>query len=193
MSKENVIIIHGCPSVKEHLIDIRKDNAKHWIPWVRMELEKLDLSVSTPLMPTPWNRNYADWKKEFEKELVNENTVLVGHSCGCTFLIRWLGETKKKIRKIILVAPSILPNENNKKKDYTEWYDFKIDYSISKRVGDIVIFVSDNDESKIIRSAKLVHKELGGKLIELKGMGHFTFDDLGSQEFPELLKEIINK
>jgi predicted alpha/beta hydrolase family esterase len=193
MSKGNIIIIHGCPSRREHLIDIRKDNAKHWIPWVRMELEKLDLSVSTPLMPTPWDRNYLDWKKEFEKELVNENTVLVGHSCGCTFLIRWLGETKKKIRKIILVAPSILPNENNKKRDYTEWYDFKIDHSISKRVGDIVIFVSDNDESKIIRSAESVHKELGGKLIELKGKGHFTFGDLGSREFPELLKEIINK
>lgn len=30
-----------------------------------------------------------------------------------------------------------------------------------------------------------------GKIIELKGRGHYTFGDMGTEEFPELLEEII--
>jgi len=189
MGKNNFVIVHGCPSKKEHLIDIRKDNAKHWIPWMRKEIEKRGFIVSTPLMPTPWDRNYPDWKKEFEKELVDENTVLIGHSCSCCFLIRWLGETKKEVAKIILVAPSLL--QNQRKGYYPEWYNFQIDSSIKKRVGDIVIFVSDNDSQKIIKSSEIAHEELGCRVIKLKGKGHFTFNDLGGQEFPELLEEAL--
>jgi hypothetical protein len=36
-----------------------------------------------------------------------------------------------------------------------------------------------------------VHEKLGGKLINIKGKGHFTFDDMGTEEFPELLEEIL--
>ena len=31
---------------------------------------------------------------------------------------------------------------------------------------------------------------LGGKIIELNNHGHYTLDDMGTNEFPELLKEI---
>jgi len=48
-------------------------------------------------MPDPWEPIYEKYKEEFEKYSVNETTVLIGHSCGCAFLVHWLGEKKKKV------------------------------------------------------------------------------------------------
>ena len=33
-------------------------------------------------------------------ESLNEESVLVGHSSGCAFLVRWIGETKVKVKKV---------------------------------------------------------------------------------------------
>jgi hypothetical protein len=37
----------------------------------------------------------------------------------------------------------------------------------------------------------MIHDVLGGKVIELKGRGHYTFNDMGTAEFPELLQEVV--
>lgn len=50
---------------------------------------------------------------------------------------------------------------------------------------------ADNEEENGKKSLSIFHKALGGKIIELKGMGHFCFEDMETYEFPELLKEII--
>lgn len=187
----NCIIIHGCPSKKEDLIDIRKEDAKHWIPWIRKELMSREIKTETPLMSEPWKRDYNKWKVEFEKNNINENTILIGHSCGGGFLVRWLGETKRKIKKLILVAPWKIADKNDELKK--KFYNFEIDSSIKDRVSEIVMFTSDNESDDGKKSLKLYYDVLGGKVIELKNKGHFNFDDLGGQEFPELMNEIIEK
>ena len=53
------------------------------------------------------------------------------------------------------------------------------------------MFTSNNEEEDGKKSLKIFQKELGGKIIELKNKGHYAFEDMGSEEFPELLKEII--
>jgi len=53
-------------------------------------------------MPDPWAPDCEKYKAEFKKYEVEENDILVGHSCGSAFLVRWLGETKKRINKLIL-------------------------------------------------------------------------------------------
>ena len=103
---KNCIILHGCT-------DDEKDNPTgHWISWVKKELENKNIQTIVPLMPEPWNADYYKWKKEFDKLNVNEETILIGHSCGAAFLIRWLGDTKRKIKKLILVAPWVLPDKS---------------------------------------------------------------------------------
>src|SRR3989344_9405571 len=97
----NVIIIHGCPSNNEKAIDPEKRTYdKHWIPWIKKELEKRGFSVSAPLMPTPWEPHYSEWKKEFDKLNINKDSILIGHSCGGGFLVRYLGDTKNKVKKL---------------------------------------------------------------------------------------------
>ena len=189
----NVIIIHGSnykDNEKMKMSGFVSQEKRHWLLWIKDNLEKIGVSVYTPLMPENWNPKYENWKKEFEKIKVNENSILVGTSAGAAFLVRWLGETKKMVRKLILVASV------SGKEKCNEWLsemgNFEIDSGIRKRVGEVVVFVSDNDKKERLESARVYADKLDGKLIELKGRGHFIEKHMGTKEFPELLEEIKN-
>ncbi len=188
--KENCIIIHGCPSnIEKAMNPETRTYDKHWIPWLKRNLIAAGIETETPLMPDPWEPNYQKFKSEFEKHEVGENTILVGHSCGSAFLVRWLGETKRKIFKLILVAPWKIPDKDDKFRK--EFYTYPIDESIKLRVREIVMFTADDEEDEGKESLKIFHQALGGEIIELKGHGHYTLGDMGIEEFPELLEKII--
>lgn len=182
----NCIIIHGCP-------DDDKDPTydKHWIPWTKQELIKKGILAETPLMPEPWKPKYEAFKEEFEKRNINENTILVGHSCGAAFLVRWLGETKAKVAKLILVAPWKINEERDAYKD--AFYSYEIDKTIPNRVSKIVMFTADNEYEEGKKSLEIFHRAIGGKIIEIKGYRHYTQRSMGTEEFPELVKEITEK
>ena len=186
----NVVIVHGCPGDEEKSLNPEtRTYDKHWIPWIRKNLKESEIAVEVPMMPVPWKARYDDWKKEFDKKVdVNENSVLIGHSCGCSFLVRWLREAKKKVKKLILVAPWKIAESGGAEKGF---YDYEIDKDIGKRVGNIVIFSSDDEEEDGKKSAVIFRDALGCKIVELKEHGHFTQGDMGTEEFPELLDEII--
>lgn len=187
--KLNCIVIHGCPSnIEKAMNPETRTYDKHWIPWIKKELTSRGIETKTPLMPTPWNPEYNKFKKEFEKNKVNENTILIGHSCGCAFLVRWLVDTKQKILKLILVAPAKITGKEDRK----DFYEFQIDKAIKKRIKEIVMFIADDEEERHRKSLQIYHKALGGKVIELKGHGHYTLDDMETEEFPELLKAVLN-
>jgi len=187
----NCIVIHGCPSIKEEVMSPEtRTYDKHWIPWIKNELLARNIQTETPSMPNPWAPDYESFKKEFEKCPISESTILIGHSCGCAFLVRWLGESKQKIHKLILVAPWKIPNEeDNFKKAF---YEYPVDESIPSRVKEIIMFTSDNEEEDGKKSLEIFHKALGGKIINLKGAGHYTFEDMKTEVFPELLAEITH-
>ncbi len=189
--KKTVYIIHGCPSNAEKAMDAAtRTYDKHWIPWTKKELLARGIKTETPLMPNPWEPVYQAFKNEFEKNSVSEKDILVGHSCGTTFLIRWLGDTKKKVSKLILVSPWKITDKDTK--DRKEFYEHPIDETIRARVGEIVIFTADNERADGKKSVKIIHDVLGGKIIELKGRGHYTMGDMGTEEFPELIAEIVS-
>ncbi len=184
------IIIHGCPSNAKTAMNFEtRTYDKHWIPWTKDELISRGIETEIPLMPTPWEPDYEKFKSEFEKYEVNEKTILVGHSCGCAFLVRWLGETKRKILKLILVAPWKIPDEGDKFKE--SFYIYPIDETIKDRVKEIVMFTADDERDEGRESLKIFHQVLGGQIIELKGHGHYTMGHMGTEEFPELLEVIL--
>lgn len=188
--KPNCIIIHGCPSNAEQAMDLEiRTYDKHWIPWIKKELVMRGIKVETPLMPSPWEPDYEKFKREFEKYEVTENTILVGHSCGCAFLVRWLGESKQPIKKLILVAPWKIPDENDAFEK--TFYIYPIDEEIKSRIENIIMFTADDEEEDGKKSLQIFHDVLGGKIIELKGRGHYTLDEMRTEQFPELLREII--
>lgn len=163
---------------------------KHWIPWTKKRLEEKGFEVHVPLMPEPWEPRYESFREEFEKNDITEDSVLVGHSCGCTFLVRWLGDTKKKVNKLILVAPWKIPDADTELR--RAFYDYSIDISIKDRVNSITMFTANDEDPDGKESLKMFQKDLGGKVIELEGRGHYVQGDMGTEEFPELIEEIIS-
>lgn len=186
--KSNCIIIHGGPGNW-----LPSDNHNFgdwgWRRWAREELKKKGIDTVTPSMPDPWNPRYEDYKKEFEKYHVDENSILIGHSRGCAFLVHWLGDTKQKVKKLILVAPyKIATGDNPLKKIF---YNYEIDPTIKDRVGEIIYFTSNNEKEEGKQSLKMFHDAFGGRIISLPNHKHYTKDDMGTDEFPELIKEIM--
>jgi len=189
----NCIIIHGSPirdkrKDKDYVLEIEK----HWLLWLKEELEKQDVETFIPAMPEPWKPKYEEWKKEFEKlrSEVNKNTILIGHSAGGAFLARWLGETEREVKKLILVAAGKIIREASQDR-LKELYTFDIDKNIKNNVEEIVVFISDDELEHRKESARIYEKELEARLIEMKNMGHFVMKDMGTHEFPELLEEVL--
>lgn len=188
----NCIILHGCPSETEEAMNPEtRTYDKHWIPWTKKELISRGVETQTPLMPTPWKPDYEKFKQEFEKYPVTKNTILIGHSCGSAFLIRWLGETKQKVQKLILVAPWKIPYGEDGFRE--KFYEYPIDETLSSRVQEIVMFTSDDEEADGKKSLQIFHDALGGEVVELKSHGHYTLGDMGTEEFPELIEAVLNK
>lgn len=187
----NCIVIHGCPSNIEKAKDpAKRTYDKHWIPWIKDKLTEEGIPTETPLMPEPWAPDYAAFKAEFEKYPVGEETILIGHSCGTRFLVRWLSETKRRVKKLIMVAPWIDGRGTDGIKK--AFYEFPLDSSLPARISEIVIFTSDDEEEDGKRAAR-VYKEVMPqiKVIELAGRGHYTMSSMGVEAFPELLAEVI--
>lgn len=191
--KTKCIIIHGCPSDIEKAMNAEtRTYDKHWLPRTKQLLEERGIETETPLMPSPWQPVYENFKSEFEKLEVDESTILVGHSCGCAFLVRWLGESKKKISKLVLVAPWKTVDRHGIKNEYKEkFYTYPIDENIKERVEEIVMFTADDEDPDGKKSLKIFHDTLGGEIVELKSHGHYTMGDMGTEEFPELVDKIV--
>jgi hypothetical protein len=190
MNIQKCIIIHGCFPDAEKVMDPESglyDN--YWASWIEKELTVKGIEVHVPRMPMPSQPDYESFKAEFEKLGVDENTVLIGHSCGCGFLTRWLGETKKKIAKLILVAPWNVAREDDTHRKV--FYDYVIDEGIKERVSEIVMFTADNESRPGKKSLQILHDALGGEIIDLPGRGHYLADDMGTAQFPELLDVIV--
>lgn len=188
---ENAIILHGTSSREEYYSEeYPSASNSHWLPWLQKQLIIKDIKTCTPEMFKSYAPDYSLWKTEFEKNEINEKTILVGHSCGGGFLIRWLSEHPNiKVGKVILVAPW-LGLRNIKNHDF---FDFKIDPKIISRANKFLIFNSTNDAKEILDSLEVIKKNIGGVQIRtFENYGHFCYDDLGTDAFPELLEEILN-
>lgn len=94
---KNAILLHGACDKEEYFDDQYPSlSNSHWFPWLQKQLLINGVLAQTPEMPDAYAPNYDKWKSEFERMEINENTVLVGHSCGGGFLVRWLSWNKPR-------------------------------------------------------------------------------------------------
>lgn len=184
------IILHGMPSKEEYLNSgERSPSNSHWIPWVQRQLIGNGVLAQTPELPEPYAPNYERWKNVFEQFPVNEDTILVGHSCGAGFLVRWLSETNVKVGKVALVAPWINPSSTIPQSGF---FDFQIDKDAATRTKGIKLFVSLDDDQEELDTAKLLEESISGlQLQEFTDRGHFTLNHMETEEFPELFDYLI--
>lgn len=186
---KTAIIIHGMPS-KEEYYDVNRPASSncHWLPWIQKKLLLQDIVAQAPEMPKPYEPEYKAWKKTFEQFKVDKETTLIGHSCGGGFLVRWLSENKVKVGKVILVAPWLDPE----KWLTTAMFDFEIDSDFASRTDSVIVMYSTDDEDYILDTIKLLKEKTNNiSYQEFSNKGHFCLDDLKTEEFPELLKNIF--
>lgn len=181
---KTAILIHGWPD--------RDDEPpfaeKHWFPWIKKKLEENGFSVIMPEMPDAKDPDYSKWKESFERYQINQNTTLVGHSCGGGFLVRWLSENKVKVGKVALVAPWLDPEGEIDK----EFFNFEIDPELIGRTSGLKVIYSSDDFPDIIESINILKSKLrGAEFQEFSNKGHFVFEDMETEEFPELLSNLI--
>lgn len=188
---KNCIVTPGFPaSVEISSNPATRTFDKHWIPHFNKKLSESGIQSETAELPEAWYPKYDKLKDAFEKYTINENTILIGHSGGTAFLVRWLGDSKRKIAKLILVAPWKIAEKGDTLRE--ELFAFTIDEEIKARVNEIVFFTSDNEQSEGKDSLKIYQQALGGEVIELAGHGHYILAHMGTEEFPELL-EVASK
>lgn len=162
----------------------------HWLPWLQKQLLIRDIAAAAPEVPFSFKPDYAVWCKEFERYDVTPETLLVGHSCGGGFLVRWLSEHPEvRVGKVVLVAPWTDPFRD----ETTDFFEFDIDHNLAARTKGLVIFNSDDDYNSVHETVRILRKTIKGSTYrEFAKHGHFCYNDLHSVEFPELLEELIN-
>lgn len=140
-------------------------------------------------MPDAYKPDYKKWRSEFERFHIDKDSILIGHSCGGGFLVRWLTENKIPIKKLVLVAPWLDPER--RKTDI--FFDFTIDPTITERTH-VHILVSNDDDKDIQDSVHTIQKKMP-KLNRhnFQNMGHFCYNDMKTEEFPALLDIILKE
>jgi predicted alpha/beta hydrolase family esterase len=186
---KTAIIVHGMPSKEEYLQSGGNSASHHWFPWLKKELTLAGIVTYTPEMPEPYAPDYEKWKSVLEQFSIDENTILVGHSCGGGFLVRWLSENKISVGKVVLVAPWIDPNHSFAPKMFTNW---EIDANLGARVQEISLFISLDDDQEELDTAEILKKFVPGLVVkQFSDKGHFTMRDMQTEKFPELRDFIL--
>lgn len=185
------ITLHGMPSKEEYFdANVPSPSNHHWLPWVQRQLLLNGVLAQTPEMPVPYAPNYAQWASVFEQFRIDEETMLIGHSCGAGFLIRWLSEHPVRVGKVALVAPWIDPSRERAREMFD---DLRMDSGVAARTQGMRLFISSDDLQDKLDTAAILEREIPGIQTNwFIDRGHFTIRGMKTQCFPELVEYLLD-
>lgn len=198
--KKQVLVIHGGTTFTNNSSYIKYLKSRTVeLPRLRISLDwkqnlQKDLGgnfdVLLPRMPNTTFAKYDEWKITFEKILAicDKKLILVGHSMGAVFLIKFLAENTidKKILSLHLVAGPIEDDDLIDEVLGTFKPPTNLS-SVSKQAKKIYIYHSFDDPVVPIANAEKLHKALSKSFLKrFDNRGHFL-----DKHFPELVKSII--
>lgn len=93
---KNAFIIHG----------FNGDTTYTFGPHLKSELEKRNYNVIMPHFPIRAEATYLGWSSILDqyKDLFDENTIIVCHSIGNPFIIKYISENKLRAKLYVSVA-----------------------------------------------------------------------------------------
>jgi len=190
---KNAILLHGRPTRDEYYNPSRPSSSNaHWFPWLQKQLIINDIKADAPEIPSAFDPQYDLWVKEVERFDITPETIVVGHSCGAGFWIKYLSLNKDlRVGKVVLVAPWLGKEYDEPPTNFFE--NYTIDPDLLQRTQGLVILFSDDDHA-VIQDAveELRQKVKGASYREFHNYGHFTFESMKTTIFPELLEEVIH-
>ena len=180
----NAFIIHGIEGHPE----------ENWFPWLKEELEKLNMDTIIPKFPNADNPQLNEWLdffKKFEKE-INEETIMIGHSLVVSFILSFLEKNNKKIKSAFFTAGFTGKIDNGYNEKMKSFIDKEFDFEkIEDNCKKFFIYNSDNDPYVPLEKGKELARNLDSELIIVNNAGHFNAE-AGYTEFPLLLEDIKN-
>jgi len=179
----NAFIIHGIEGHPE----------ENWFPWLKEELDRLNINTLVPHFPNSNNPRLNEWLDFFKKyeNNIDENSILIGHSLGVSFILNFLEKNNKKIKAAFFIGGSTgkLNNPVFDDRNYTftqKDFDFE---KIKNNCKKFFIYSSDNDPCVPLEKGKELTENLDSELIIVNNAGHFNAE-AGYTEFPLLLEDI---
>lgn len=197
MEKTQIVFIHGGDSfdsdvefydfLKSLIYDPYPVEQKKWRDGIKEALIETHECIM-PRMPNAMNADYIAWSIWFEKLIpyLRDGVVLVGHSLGSGFLLRYLSNNKLplKVSQLHLVAGVIddkdCPGVGDFGIDITTWSGF------AAAIDAVHVWHSSDDDCVPIHHAtRLTEKYPEAITHYFTDRGHFL-----QPEFPELLAVI---
>lgn len=182
----NIFIFHGAFGNPD----------ENWFPWLKVKLEEQNHKVIIPTFPTPENQNLESWLKVFDKykDQVKEDSIFVGHSLGCPFILNILENYNINIKHSFHVAAffGLLGNQKFDRINVTiSDVDFDFDI-IKKHCKGFTCYAANNDPFVPLDTQREFAANLGAEQKMVFGAGHFNSAS-GYDKFNLLYYDIIDK
>ncbi len=185
---KTALLLHGTCD-KEEFFDSNFSSLSnaHWFPWLQKQFLCRDFLCQTPELPVPYNPKYEDWKETFERFYDKSVKIIVGHSAGAGFILKWLqSNPQTEFDKLVLVAPWM-----DVEKEFADFLDFQMQDTLLDNVKETLLFYSMDDEVSVLDSAKVILSHCGGiKVYRFENKGHFVTSTIGTT-FSELRDAIF--
>lgn len=164
------------------------DDSTWWADWLQffVELEH-DVIMQRPYFPHAHAllMKYDEWEKIMDRQEITKDTVLIGHSAGGGFVLKYLSKHPElKVRQVVLVAPWIDVEDIQ---PFGFYDDLKLDDNIVAQTElGIDIMISDDDFPYIKSSVDKIEQNISGvRIHRFSGQGHFT-----GSKLPEIMPVI---
>ncbi len=170
---------------------------ENWFPWLEEELAKRDIQCVIPSFPTPQHQNYNDWERLMdyycELGIVNNDTVLIGHSCGCIFLVHYLYTHNIKVKGLITVSGYNKFYSGDKMMDSLNgtFYMDSPTIDLSNLAKHIITFYGNDDPFIPQEYLSEFVDYIGAKATIVPNAGHFNASS-GYTKFEAILNELLN-
>ena len=177
---KNALILHGTGS----------DHSQNWFTWLKKELEGRGYKVWVPDLPHAEKPNIERYNKFIFSNKdwdFNEESIIIGHSSGAVEILGLLQNFPNKVvvNKCFLIGSFMNDLGWDSLK---ELFISPFDYGKIKQHSKQFVFIhSDNDPHCPLEHAKFLSDKLSGKLIIVKGQGHFSGPDV---KIPSILEEL---
>ncbi len=178
------MIIHGTEGYPE----------ENWFPWLKSQLESEGYQVFVPQFPSPpiIPANIEEWWKVLEeyKDIITEETIIIGHSLGGLFTLRILEKLPHPIKLAVTIgSPVGIEPIANFDRD-SAFCGFDLDWEKIKTTSkNFIIFQSDNDPYVCLGNEEFLAEKLETDLSFVPNAGHFNAT-AGYTEFPQLMKQL---
>lgn len=180
----NIIFCHGVMP-PEMDWETREYYNGNWEKWLQFTVEKdHDVIMQMPKFPHAHAllMKYDEWEKIMDFQDINQDTVLIGHSAGGGFVLKYMAmHPELKIKQAILVAPWIDSNHEQPNGFYNG-LDLS-DNIINQTTNGIDMMASNDDMPDILSSINKIKQNMPNiRVYEYENRGHFL-----SPMLPEIL------